>query len=67
MKAKDEVFGRFQEFKALVENVTGRKIKALISNNGGEYTWKAFKEFCALAEIKKEWKAPYNPQQNGVV
>jgi hypothetical protein len=38
MKTKDEFFSRFQEFKALVENQIGRKIKVLRSNNGGEYT-----------------------------
>jgi transposase InsO family protein len=46
MKTKDEVFSWFQEFKALVENQTGRKIKVLRSDNGGEYTSSAFKEFC---------------------
>jgi len=29
MKTKDDVFSWFQEFKALVENQTGRKIKVL--------------------------------------
>jgi hypothetical protein len=38
LKTKSEVFKRFQEFKALVENQTGRKIKFLRSDNGGEYT-----------------------------
>jgi hypothetical protein len=38
LKAKDEVFNKFQEFKALVENLFGRKIKVLRSYNGGEYT-----------------------------
>jgi transposase InsO family protein len=61
MRAKDEVFSCFQEFKALVENVTGRKIKVLRSNNGGEYTGKAFKEFYARVGIKKELTVPYNP------
>ena len=27
LKTKDEVFDRFKEFKALVENLTGKKIK----------------------------------------
>jgi transposase InsO family protein len=66
MRTKDEVFSRFQEFKALVENQTGRKIKTLRSDNGGEYTSKAFKDFCAGAGIKRELIVPYNPQQNGV-
>jgi hypothetical protein len=32
LKTNDEVFSKFQEFKALVENQTGEKIKVLISN-----------------------------------
>jgi hypothetical protein len=38
LKAKNEVFGKFKEFKALVENLTERKIKTLRSDNGGEFT-----------------------------
>lgn len=53
MKTKDEVFNQFQEFKALVENQTGRNIKVLRSDNGGKYTSKDFKKFCAKAGIKK--------------
>jgi transposase InsO family protein len=49
-----------------VENAIGRKIKVLRSDNGGEYTGKYFKEFCAKAGIKKELTVPYNPWQNGV-
>jgi hypothetical protein len=40
LKNKDGVLAKFQEFKAQVENLTGRKIKVLISENGGEYTSK---------------------------
>ena len=29
MRTKDEVFSRFKEFKALVENLTRKKIKVL--------------------------------------
>lgn len=36
MKIKGEVFKRFQEFKALVENQIGKKIKVLWLENGGE-------------------------------
>jgi transposase InsO family protein len=47
MKTKGHVFQRFQEFKDLVENQTGRKIRVLRSDNGGEYTSNEFSEFCA--------------------
>jgi transposase InsO family protein len=53
MKTKDEVFSRFQEFRALVENQTGKKIKVLRSNNGGEYTSNDFKDLCKEASIKR--------------
>lgn len=66
MKTKDEVLSQFQEFKAPVENYTGRKINALRSDNGGEYTCKDFKRFCADAGNRRELTVPYNPQQNGL-
>jgi hypothetical protein len=66
LKTKSEVFKRFQEFKALVENKTGRKIKVLRSDNGGEYTSNEFRDFCIQEGIKRQLTVPYNPQQNGV-
>jgi hypothetical protein len=38
LKTKDEVFNKFKEYKALIENLSERKIKTLRSDNGGEYT-----------------------------
>jgi len=37
LKTKDEVFDCFREFKAVVENWTGKNIKVLHSDNDGEY------------------------------
>ena len=66
LKTKSEVFKRFQEFRALVETQTGRKIKSLRSDNGGEYTLGEFVDYCVEAGIRREFTVPYNPQQNGV-
>ena len=66
LKAKGEVFRCFKDFKALVENQSGRKIKVLRSNNGGEYVDKEFVDFCASEGIQREFTVPYTPQQNGV-
>jgi hypothetical protein len=66
LKTKDEVFDRFREFRALVENQSGRRIQVLRSDNGGEYTSNEFVEYCVVEGIKKELMVPYNPQQNGV-
>ena len=48
----EEVLQRFQEFKALVENQTGRKIQELRSDNRGEYTSKEFDEYCRQKAFK---------------
>lgn len=45
MWKKDETFSKFVEFKALVEKETDKKVKALRSENGGEYVSNDFKEF----------------------
>ena len=67
MKNKDEVFSKFKEFKALIENHTEKKIKTFQSDNGGEFTSNEIKQLCKDSGIKRELSTPYNPQQNGVV
>jgi hypothetical protein len=62
LKTKSEVFKRFQEFKALVENQTGRKIKVLRSNIEDEYTSTEFRDFCTQEGIRRQLIVPYNPQ-----
>ena len=37
MQKKDKKFSKFCEFKALVEKELGKQVKALRSDNGGEY------------------------------
>jgi transposase InsO family protein len=66
LKTKDEVFNKFKEYKALIENPSERKINTLRSDNGGEYTSKEFVNFYEDVGIKRELTTPYNPQQNGV-
>jgi transposase InsO family protein len=66
LKSKDEVFNKFKEFKALIENLSERNIKTLRSDNGGEYTSKEFVNYCKDVGIKRDLTTPYNPQQNGV-
>lgn len=66
LKQKSELLSCFEVFKSLVENQTGRKIKVLRSDNGGEYTGKAMVDFLKRAGIRHQLTAPYTPEQNGV-
>lgn len=66
MKTKDEVFNKFQKFKALMENQIGKKIKVLMFENVGEYTSKNFHAFCKKARIKRELTLPYNCNKMGL-
>eukprot|EP00253_Pinus_taeda_P029439 PITA_29439 len=63
---KSETYSKFCEFKALVEKESGKKVKALGSDNGGEYISDEFKDFCKAEGIQRDLIAPHNPQQNGV-
>jgi len=66
MQKKSETYSKFCEFKALVEKESGKKVKALRSDNGGEFISGEFKDFCSAEGIRRELIAPHNPQQNGV-
>jgi transposase InsO family protein len=67
LKAKGDSFEKFKQYKALVDNKIGHKIKVLRSDNGGEFVSKKFDTFLAECEIQQETIAPYSPQQNDVV
>lgn len=44
----------------------GRHIKAIRSDNGGEFSSKAFKVWCSRSGILHTFTGPYSPQQNGL-
>jgi hypothetical protein len=67
LKEKAEAFEKFKIFKALTETQTGKRLKAVRSDRGGEFMSRDFKEFCDEHGIKREYTIPRTPQQNGVV
>ena len=66
MKKKSETFSKLYELKELVEKESGKQVKALWSDNGGEYISNEFKVFCRKEGIRRELIVPNNPQQNEV-
>ena len=50
----------------MVEKVTGKSVKILRSDNGGEYKSRQFKEFTSECGIRHEFTVPKTPEQNGV-
>jgi transposase InsO family protein len=65
-KLKSKVFECLIEFKALVENESGCKIKTLHTDNGGEYVNKYVQQLCIDASIQLQHTVPYTPQQNSI-
>lgn len=50
----------------MVEKFTGKNIKVLRTDNGGEYTSKEFENYLKKEGIKHEYTVPKTPEQNGV-
>ena len=66
LRSKDQVFDRFQEWKAQVEKSSQKKIKTIRTDNGGEYTSTKFETYQKSEGIRHELTVPKTPEQNGV-
>ncbi|GJX19222.1 retrovirus-related pol polyprotein from transposon TNT 1-94 [Tanacetum coccineum] len=66
LKHKDEVFPTFKEWKVLIENQTGKKIKKLRTDNGLEFCGESFNALCRKYGIARHHTLVRTPQQNGV-
>jgi transposase InsO family protein len=66
LTTKDEA-AAIKRFRVGVEVETGRKLKLLRTDRGGEFTVATFATYCADEGIGRQLTAPYSPQQNGVV
>jgi len=67
LKSKDEVFHCFKIFKAFAERQSGKLIKMVRSDEGGEYKSNEFKRHCEEHGLQHNITCPYTPQHNGVV
>lgn len=66
LKNKNEVIDRFKEYAAAVKTKFNKKIRAIRSDNGGEYIGGELKALFNKMGIQHQKTAPYSPQQNGV-
>ncbi len=66
LKKKDEVFGKFKEWKTMIEKRTGKQVKTLRTDNGLEFCNTPFDEFCKKEGIVRHHTVRHTPQQNGV-
>ncbi|GJR94692.1 retrotransposon protein, putative, ty1-copia subclass [Tanacetum coccineum] len=65
LRFKHEVFGKFKEWKQLVENQTGRTVKKPRTNNGLEFCNREFEQLCIESRIVRHLIVSKTPQQNG--
>jgi transposase InsO family protein len=66
LKKKSDVFVTFKQWKTLIENQTGKKIKGLRTDNGMEFCGGEFNKFCKDEGIARHRTVSHTPQQNGV-
>ena len=66
LKEKSKDFEKFKWYLARVEKETGKRLKCLRSDRGGEFISNEFNNFCIERGIKRQVSAPSTPQQNGI-
>ena len=59
LKKKLEVFQQLKDFKSLVETKSGKKIKVLQTDNGGEYVNHEIQNICHEVGIQFQHMVPY--------
>jgi hypothetical protein len=63
--SKSDTTAKLINFINYLERQTGKTVKAVQSDRGGEYVNKALSDFFASKGIAHRLTAPYTPQQNG--
>ncbi|XP_039778124.1 uncharacterized protein LOC120645406 [Panicum virgatum] len=62
LSRKDEAHATIKNFKAAVEAETGRRLKTLHTDRGGEFTSIEFGQYCVEHGVERHLTAPYSPQ-----
>jgi hypothetical protein len=53
LKAKSDTFDKFKEYKAFIEKKTGKHIRIIRMDNGGDFESLQFEDFCKSVGIKR--------------
>jgi hypothetical protein len=62
LKKKSDVFITFKQWKTLIENQTGKKMKRLKTNNSMEFYGGKFNKFCKDEGIARHRMVSHTPQ-----
>jgi transposase InsO family protein len=65
--SKDEASAAIKQFQARAEAESGKKLRVLRTDRGGEFTSVEFATYCANKGVVRHLTASYSPQQNSVV
>lgn len=66
LEGKDQAKDTIQEFKALVETQTGKRIKSIRTDNGREFVNRGLQRYLRESGIRHQLTVPYSPEQNGL-
>ena len=66
LRKKEEMFSKFSEWLPYAETQSEKKLKALRSDHGPEFTSYAFEDFLRSKGIDHQYSIAFHPPQNGV-
>jgi len=67
LTSKDEAAVAIKKFKTHAKAESGKKLRVLRTDRGGEFTSVEFAAYCMDHDVVRHHTTPYSPQQNGVV
>lgn len=66
LRKKSEVLSCFKAYVVQMENLMGKRLLKVRTDNGGEYTSTEFHNYCKQMGEFQEFTNPYTPEQNGI-
>lgn len=65
LNSKDQALAAFKHYPAFAERDTGKKLKTIRTENGGEYTSTDWNTYCLTSGITHSRGPPHSPQLHG--